>query len=122
VLTGNRISRVSESWLTLLPQLKSLKLNKNAFRSLVAFPCLPNLEFLDLSNNQISEVPGLIFKQLASLRVLKLHKNSLTKLHHGSFFIAKAGSTNLEKLHLEYNALTKIDTGAFFGLVSLKEM
>jgi hypothetical protein len=46
VLTGNRISRVSESWLTLLPQLKSLKLNKNAFRSLVAFPCLPNLEFL----------------------------------------------------------------------------
>ena len=82
------------------------------------FDGLTNLETLDLSGNQLAELPEGLFDGLTSLRTLLLYGNRLTELPEGLF----AGLTSLETLWLYTNRLTALPEGLFAGLTSLDEL
>ncbi|XP_061186952.1 toll-like receptor 4 [Saccostrea echinata] len=90
--------------------LKVLKLNKNLLGKILendtdgeTFKNLVNLEQLDLSDNQIKNLPVKIFKNLRNIRELNLKSNSMTewnvKVHH---------MRNLTEIDLSRNLLRQL--------------
>ncbi|GFO33464.1 toll-like receptor m [Plakobranchus ocellatus] len=77
-----------------------------------------NLQQLDLSGNEISEVKDTSFKFLFSLVNLNLAKNSLQRINNMTF----QGLVNLRTLDLSQNAIFHIDVGAFDCLTKLKTL
>ena len=121
---------------TKFPNLKSLHLAGNRINSLAGTPFLglANLYWLDLSQNQIANLPTqAAFLKLSGLVYLNLGRNSLSSVKLNQF----SWSTKLEWLALNNqfaqdannnfeptgNALlTSLDVQAFGGLSSLKEL
>lgn len=62
----------------------------------------PVLEYLDLSENKIAQLPPTAFKALIGIKVIDLHQNRLTAI--GGF----ASDSKLETLLLSSNKLTKV--------------
>ena len=73
-----------------------------------AFKGLTNLEYLDLSNNKISEL-GSVLRDLKNLKVLKLDKNQIRKLTAENF----KKNSNLEIITLEFNKISEIEEWTF---------
>ncbi|KAA0203965.1 hypothetical protein HAZT_HAZT001676 [Hyalella azteca] len=118
----NNISRVSGTGQG-LPSLQELKLVKNAIttETLVSSQLLnnlPALTSLNLNNNNLRELPGLIFQECKALEVLKLSKNQLVSLGDGVFY----GLSRLRTLSLDQNNLTSVTKNWLFGLESLEEL
>lgn len=88
---------------------------------------------------------GLTFQGLSSLEVLKLQRNSISKLTDGAFWdLAKMKSlyegggrgawlkqtsdapdihlTLVSRSHLDYNNLTEVNSGSLYGLTSLQQL
>lgn len=100
----------------------------------------------ELNRNRIRQVEGLTFQGLSSLEVLKLQRNSISKLTDGAFWdLAKMKALYvkrkkekrcswIEKLsrsiylafvscsHLDYNNLTEVNSGSLYGLTSLQQL
>lgn len=97
----------------------------------------------ELNRNRIRQVEGLTFQGLSSLEVLKLQRNSISKLTDGAFWdLAKMKAlygrerTNSRKTlviysvnltfvscsHLDYNNLTEVNGGSLYGLTSLQQL
>ncbi|XP_013409666.1 phospholipase A2 inhibitor-like [Lingula anatina] len=68
----------------------------------------PLLEHLDLSNNQITELPGGVFKPLSRLQVLYISFNQILCVPEGLFW----GNQMLSILSLRFNQLKEIPKGA----------
>ncbi|XP_062600503.1 toll-like receptor 4 [Saccostrea cucullata] len=101
--------------------LKVLKLNKNFLGESLendtdgeTFKNLVNLEELDLSDNQIQNLPIKIFKNLRNIRSLNLKSNSMTqwnvKIHH---------LRNLAEIDLSRNLLRKLHGKAMLSFSEL---
>ncbi|XP_062583227.1 toll-like receptor 4 [Saccostrea cucullata] len=101
--------------------LKVLRLNKNFLGKNLendtdgeTFKNLVNLEELDLSDNQIQNLPVKIFKNLRNIRSLKLKSNFLTqwnvKIHH---------MRNLAEIDLSRNLLRKLHGKAMHSFSEL---
>ena len=109
-----------------LTGLKKLNLWDNGLGSLPegVFDDLTSLEELDVGSNWIvSELYGDIFKDLSSLKVLKLNgakakDNGSRSLHRDLF----DGLSNLEELNIGDNKLTSLHEDLFDGLSSLKTL
>ncbi|XP_072916178.1 vasorin b isoform X1 [Hemitrygon akajei] len=82
------------------------------------FAGLRELKLLHLSHNKISELPGQIFRPLASLYNLDLSANQITEITNETF----TGLRDLERLYLQKNKIASIQAGAFEDLVSLVEL
>lgn len=85
----------------------------------LAFQYTPNLEVLDLSQNQISSAVEDLSAPFSSLKQLKefsLSSNKIMSLNQRAF----AGLGRLEKLDLSDNNVTTIQSNAFVDLVSLQ--
>ena len=80
-----------------LPNLQQLNLENNQLTQVPAFH-LPNLQYLDLSGNQLTQVPGF---DLANLQGLYLNSNQLT--HVPAFNLP-----NLQYLYLYNNQLKEV--------------
>ncbi len=80
-----------------------------------SFMHMQSLIMLDLSGNDLKEVPLGAFKSLKNLIILRLENNNLTRLAPKYF----TGLTNLRKLTLFGNPLSIISTLAFSGLMQL---
>lgn len=88
---------------------------------------------------------GLTFQGLSSLEVLKLQRNSISKLTDGAFWdLAKMKALYVKKKnqpcslnktlrryiyltfvscsHLDYNNLTEVNSGSLYGLTSLQQL
>lgn len=78
----------------------------------------PDLEYLDLSFNNIDMLDLNIFKYQTKLRVLRLSVNRLPWLHPESF----VGLNQLQLLDLSMNQLYKIDPLSFIELDALQEL
>ena len=77
---------------------------------------LTNLTILDLSANQLGELPSDIFAGLTALRTLTLDQNQLTALPARLL----SGLTALRTLTLNQNQLTALPAGLFSGLGMLR--
>ncbi|HMT02077.1 MAG TPA: leucine-rich repeat protein [Burkholderiales bacterium] len=75
------------------------------------------IEELDLSVNQISNVPAHLFKNLKNLKSLELAQNQIINIEEGSF----DDLIKLERLYLRNNALTNIPQG-INKLINLKDL
>jgi len=83
-----------------------------------SFVGLETLVYLNLGNNEISQIPAGTFTPLRVLRDLDMHNNTFTQLTADSF----SGLGNLNYLHLSYAPIQQIHAGAFRGLSKLSTL
>lgn len=127
--------------ITLNPAIQRLVLRNNKIKTVdAAFQFYRDLQYVDLSNNHLVNIPtksftsqerlqelhlnknklssvtNVTFQGLKSLTVLNLRENFLMELTRGLFSILP----KLEELNLGQNRITKIDPLAFDGLKSLR--
>lgn len=82
------------------------------------FKGLGELEMLDLSQNELAEIPDGVFEMLSKLKNLDLSSNYITHISKDSF----SGLVQLERLYLHANRIQSIHVGAFEGLEMLLEL
>lgn len=82
------------------------------------FKGLGELEMLDLSQNELADVPDGVFEMLSKLKNLDLSSNHITHISKDSF----SGLVQLERLYLHANRIQVIHVGAFDGLEMLLEL
>lgn len=105
--TGIRILDISHNQIT--------ELNKKSFTQKIP---LYELQVVDASHNNISQITGNILERLRSIRSLDLSHNSLRRLTSGAF----GNSPTLLELNLTSNNLVEVVAGTLVGLVSLKNL
>lgn len=105
--TGIRILDISHNQIT--------ELNKKSFTQKIP---LYELQIVDASYNNISQITGNILERLRSIRAMNLSHNSLRRLTSGGF----GNSPTLLELDLSYNNLVEVVAGTLVGLVSLKNL
>ncbi|XP_036410793.1 toll-like receptor 13 [Megalops cyprinoides] len=82
------------------------------------FFCLPNLEYLDLSQNYIDKIDNFAFQGLQRLQVLNLKSNKIS--HIQSHFFSEL--YDLKCLMIQGNPLTHIEELSFTHQVSLQQL
>lgn len=82
------------------------------------FKGLAELEMLDLSQNELAEIPGGVFEMLSKLKNLDLSSNHINHIAKDSF----SGLVQLERLYLHANRIQSIHPEAFEGLEMLLEL
>ncbi|GAA6073888.1 toll-like receptor 5, partial [Tachysurus ichikawai] len=89
-----------------------------ALRNLYEVPVLPpNITYLDLTINYISEIHEKSFYGLEKLQILVIQQQEVTLVLRNNAF---SGLSNLIKLDLAYNTNLRVDPGAFNGLFNLQ--
>ncbi|KAK3552188.1 hypothetical protein QTP86_005279 [Hemibagrus guttatus] len=87
-------------------------------RKLDEVPVLPpNITYLDLSLNAISEIHEKSFHGLEKLQILMIQQQEVRLVLRNNAF---SGLSNLIKLDLAYNTNLRVDPGAFNGLFNLQ--
>nr|XP_046228319.1 vasorin-like [Scatophagus argus] len=82
------------------------------------FKGLEELELLDLSQNELAEIPDGVFEMLSMLKNLDLSSNHITHITKDSF----SGLVQLERLYLHSNRIQSIHSEAFEDLQMLLEL
>jgi len=82
------------------------------------FAGLPNLRFLPLRGNRLTELPAGVFDGLRSMEQLDLSDNQLTALPEDVF----ADMRLVESLDLGHNQLSELPQGVFLGLTKLQRL
>jgi Leucine-rich repeat (LRR) protein len=141
-LSGNLLTSVAATTFTGLEEsLVELNLSGNRLASLSSVPiALPQLKVLDVSQNQLAEIPRMAFTQLSSLVYLNLSQNtalgslSATLLHSlpelRRLDLSRTGlkmlspelllhSQNLERVSLHGNFIQELPERAFRNLRNL---
>ncbi|XP_031846298.1 uncharacterized protein LOC116432926 isoform X2 [Nomia melanderi] len=116
---GNQLDNLS--FVASLPQtLTELVVSSNHIASISdnAFSNLPRLVYLNLANNNIKKLQNNVFQGLESLQVLIVTRNSLMEIERQAFNNLK----QLTTLYLHRNSLTKLQKGTFTELESLKDL
>lgn len=123
-LTGNRITELSHGAFHMVPQLRTLDLNKNMLRRVHPESFLQHsgsgLEELYLVENDISHVAELrsLLDALPRLVFLDMRFNNLDTIPFGAI----RGHPTLEYINLDYNKLSLIDREAFMAMPALREL
>ena len=93
---------------SLLPLLKTLRLDYNKIKHLTLFKCLPKLQSLTLSNNRIVTIHENCFKSLSNLKELYLYKagNPISKIEDGAFSSDSMETLTLRELHFRFDKLS----------------
>ncbi|CAG9584286.1 unnamed protein product [Danaus chrysippus] len=119
-LSKNKISQLSVEQFHSLPWLRLLRLEGNRLRALPR-DVFKNtlLEYLDLSNNQLSLFPSSALAQVGfTLRRLELSKNKIEYLDAAMFH----ATAFLHELGLAQNALTVLSDNTLAGLPRLRRL
>ncbi|XP_068455653.1 vasorin-like [Clinocottus analis] len=82
------------------------------------FKGLGELELLDLSQNELAEIPDGVFEMLSKLKNLDLSWNHIAHISKDSF----SGLVQLERLYLHVNRIQSVHPEAFEGLEMLLEL
>ncbi|OCT77718.1 leucine-rich repeat neuronal protein 4 [Xenopus laevis] len=116
-LSNNSLVTITQPHLLKLSQLQRLDLKHNQIQD---FYCgsdvLENLQYLDLSNNNVSDVPRC--SKVQNLTWLSLARNPIFRIQNLAF----NGFPNLVFLNLSYTRLGKISPGGFSNIFPLKEL
>lgn len=109
----NAVPRVPITTLRLYVFQNSIAtLSKDDFKGLV------DVETLDMSQNDLSEIPDRVFETMSKLKNLDLSSNRITHISKDSF----SGLVQLERLYLDANHIQSIHLEAFEGLEMLLEL
>ncbi|XP_037621086.1 toll-like receptor 3 [Sebastes umbrosus] len=99
---------------------EAVKLDPSPFRP------LPNLTLLDISNNNLANIPEDMLEGLVNLKVLKLQHNNLARLwksaNLGGPVLFLKDTQSLKTLQLDSNGLDEIPAKALRGLNDLREL
>ncbi|XP_054708291.1 slit homolog 3 protein-like [Uloborus diversus] len=105
--------------ITLNPGLRELRLSNNHIKGVrSSFSVYLNLEFLDMSRNQLSTLDKDNFRSIQHLKTLLLNHNMISDLQNDTF----TGLHALEKLNLCSNLLQEIKAKVFVYLENLEEL
>ncbi|XP_015590280.1 protein artichoke [Cephus cinctus] len=117
-LAGNQLKRVSPETFKFLPNLQYLNLSNNPLYG--GFPPIfpSSLITLDISYTGLKILPSVLFLNLESLEKISLAGNHLQEIVDGTF----QHLYNLSSIDLSYNAIETIKNSAFVGLVNLYEL
>ncbi|XP_028981781.1 chaoptin-like [Diachasma alloeum] len=126
-LSRNKISEITPGVFQTLSSLRTLNLSWNKLKQLpqswfilqsdgVLVRSPMKLEYLDLSNNQLSEISPRAFKNLTSLVVLKLDSNVLPNIPN------LGNLKNLEEFNFSSNALRNVSYKTFYNMTNLKHI
>ncbi|XP_044758563.1 leucine-rich repeat-containing protein 70-like [Coccinella septempunctata] len=121
-LAYNRIHSLKKSLFEHMPRLKHLSLEGNRFKILdlqtqAALTSVPNLEYLNLGNNGLRELPRELFKELRKLLEINLFKNQFEQVPD-----VLANVDALEVLILDSNLIYELTDGTFAGFDNLIEL
>ena len=119
-LKNLKLDGIPANFLSWFPNLQWLNLSHNELTNLLSgiFSNLHNVEELDLSSNKLLTLPPGIFSNLHNLKELDLSHNELLTLPPGIF----SNLHNLEKLDLSRNKLLTLPRGIFSNLRKLKQL
>ena len=115
IAAGEPCDRVTDGHLSLITELVVGKKGLNTLKA-GDFGGLSSVEWLDLTGNDLTELPEDMFSELSNLKVLVLTDNRFTELPADTF----AGLSSLEELWLDANALKAVPEKVFAGLSKLK--
>ncbi|KAG8454460.1 hypothetical protein GDO86_000906, partial [Hymenochirus boettgeri] len=120
VLKGNLLSKLWVSKVPILERLEWLDLSENNITTLnpLSFYSFHNLENIDLSYNQIQELPPSLLKAFPLLQRLNLEGNNLTSLPSSVF----TGTPFLKHVYLGKNSLHFLPERLFLPIISLKTL
>ncbi|XP_022242145.1 chondroadherin-like [Limulus polyphemus] len=103
--------------ITLNPDLRELHLSKNSIKGIMAaFSVYHNLEYLDMTNNQLVALGRKNFQLQEKLHILLLGHNMISSLHRSTF----DGLSGLQILKIAGNFIRELPDGVFTELVSLE--
>lgn len=103
--------------ITLNPELRELRLSQNHIKGIrTAFSVYRNLDYLDVSHNQLPTLDKGNFVDLKHLKVLLVNSNMISVLLNDTF----KGLNALQVLHLNENYLQEIPAKVFVQLESLE--
>ncbi|XP_050075895.1 chaoptin [Anopheles maculipalpis] len=116
VLSSNKLSTITRELFGTIPHLHWLDLADNEITELEydTLRSTRKLQVLKLSHNLLTEVPSELFRNVNSLRVLELAHNSLKYLPDNLLL-----SEGLERLDVSHNQLTKIPVTALSNMAAL---
>lgn len=125
-LSDNGFESIEKPFSYSFPFLNSLhlegnNLGKTGFLSRsgeLLFSGLTELEQVNISNNNICNLPGLIFRDQVSLKVLNISMNKISGLDSNMFQFAR----KIAKLDISFNLLYVLTESNLHGLKNLKEM
>ncbi|XP_072378062.1 uncharacterized protein [Diabrotica undecimpunctata] len=117
-LKGNKLSAVNLTAITNdLPNLLTLNLSSSSIKivqtSKLGSP--NNVQYLDLSNNYLTNLDSQTFKLFEDLVELLLHNNELSTIEYQTFYYLK----NLRTLRLDNNKISSFSDGVLDGLEGL---
>ncbi|KAK8393244.1 hypothetical protein O3P69_013333 [Scylla paramamosain] len=120
-VSSNFLMEVPADALKDLTNLRTLVLHDNLIQTLggvVALGPMVNLQHLDLTRNNIGELPTGTFRQLSGLKILKLAVNSMRQVDEDAF----DGLSSLETLHLDDDNILSIPWTALAKVGTLTEL
>lgn len=117
VIKNNRIKTIDSS-VQFYAALTFLDLSYNELMNIPprTFAYQRNLQELHLNHNKIGQISNMTFYGLVSVTVLNLRGNLLAELENGAFSIM----SKVEELNLGQNRISRIDEHAFDGLPNLR--
>ncbi|XP_013773373.1 leucine-rich repeats and immunoglobulin-like domains protein 2 isoform X1 [Limulus polyphemus] len=105
--------------ITLNPELRELVLKNNHIKSIMAsFGVYHNLEYLDVSHNQLITIGKNNFQKQSHLNYLLLSRNMISSIQNETFL----GLEKLTVLHMNENFLQEIPPNVFSILPSLENL
>ncbi|KAF5272203.1 hypothetical protein FQA39_LY01285 [Lamprigera yunnana] len=110
-LDNLQIHLIEEGAFLSLNCVVTLDLKRNHIETILrdTFDGLQYLHYLDLSYNELSEIPDNVFHFIVQLKTLNISNNNLRVLHPNSFY----NLILLEELDISYNDLYKINPVTF---------
>ncbi|KAK6041603.1 leucine Rich repeat-containing domain protein [Cooperia oncophora] len=118
-LPGNRITEINRQAFLNVPQLQYLYLTNNQISRLVPhqFASFNQIEMIDLTNNNITDIPDECIARLPQLRQLFLGGNRIRTIGKNAF-----ANTSVAILSFVNNELTEIREGMLDGMVGLQSV
>lgn len=119
IVVCNGTSIIEEVPITFNPGIRELRITYTKLKLVVAaLDLYKELEYLDMSHNQLEHVETCSFTNQERLKVLKLGHNPINTIVNDTF----AGMMSLTRLYLDSNALVALPAKAFVSLTSLQEL
>ncbi|XP_033102347.1 carboxypeptidase N subunit 2-like [Anneissia japonica] len=111
------IQKISRNWFKGLTQLTVAKLMVIGAEVIedYAFSDNPNIEEINLSSNNLVDIPGHLFQHLPKLKIIQVCCNRLTEIDGEPFF----GSNHVEEIQLYTNSINKLHENAFKNMKNI---